>query len=137
MKNLNFEIFNSYFCANLNVQRCILPHTTIARVVFGEQISTVVTFALPQNETHSRLFVKTYRNYWNTNESTLLGELTNYLGDSFTTFTMEKTVSQDKIVVENIDPVYMDGKYNMKYDKLQNVYRTMYAKYVKNLTFSL
>jgi len=24
MKNLNFEIFNSYFCANLNVQRCIL-----------------------------------------------------------------------------------------------------------------
>ena len=85
----------------------------------------------------SRLFVKTYRNYWNTNESTLLGELTNYLGDSFTTFTMEKTVSQDKIVVENIDPMYMDGKYNMKYDKLQNVYRTMYAKYVKNLTLSL
>lgn len=115
----------------------ILPHTTIARVVFGEQISTVVTFASPQNETHSRLFVKTYRNYWKTNESTLLGELTNYLGDSFTTFTMEKTVSQDKIVVENIDPMYMDGKYNMKYDKLQNVYRTMYAKYVKNLTFSL
>ena len=24
MKNLNFEIFNSYFCANLNVQRCII-----------------------------------------------------------------------------------------------------------------
>ena len=23
MKNRNFEIFNSYFCANLNVQRCI------------------------------------------------------------------------------------------------------------------
>ena len=112
----------------------ILPHTTVARVVFGEQVNTVITFALPQNNTHSKLFVKTYRNYWNTNNSTYLGDLTNYLGDSFTKIVMEKTVFQDKIVVENIDPMYMDGKYNMKYDKLQNVYRKMYSKHVKNIS---
>jgi len=108
----------------------ILPHTTVARIIFGDLISTVITFALPQNDTHSRLFVKTYRNYWNTKDASYLGDLNNYLGDSFTRYTMEKTVKQDKSVVENIEAKYMDGKYNMMYDKLQNVYRSMYKKYV-------
>jgi phenylpropionate dioxygenase-like ring-hydroxylating dioxygenase large terminal subunit len=110
----------------------ILPHTTVARIIFGDLTSTVITFALPQNDTHSRLFVKTYRNYWNTKDTTYLGDLNNYLGDSFTRYTMEKTVKQDKSVVENIEPEHMNGKYNMMYDKLQNVYRSMYKKYVKN-----
>jgi phenylpropionate dioxygenase-like ring-hydroxylating dioxygenase large terminal subunit len=112
----------------------ILPHTTVARVIFGEQVSTVITFALPQNDTHSKLFVKTYRNYWNTNDTSSIGEFANYLGDELTKSMMEKTVSQDKFVVENIEPEHMDGKYNMKYDKLQNVYRTMYKNLVKDIS---
>ena len=114
----------------------ILPHTTVARVKFGEFTSTVVTFALPINQTHSRLFVKTYRNFWRKNslKDSFLCELYNYLGNYVTTDMMRATVLQDKGVVENILPNYMDGKFNMKFDKLQNVYKTLYKKLVHNFT---
>ena len=120
---------------NLTIENeFILPHTTVARIIFGDKTSTVITIALPQNNTHTKLFVKTYRNYWNKNDTSVLGDVNNYLGDLLTKYMMEKTVVQDKDVVENIDPLYIDGKYNMKYDKLQNVYRSMYTKHVKNIT---
>lgn len=112
----------------------ILPHTTIARVIFGNYTSTVVTNTLPLNSTHSKLFVKTYRNFWNTNNTNIWDYFYNYLGDTITKITMTKTVLQDKQVVENIKPQFMDGKFNMKYDKLQNVYKTLYKKYVYNVS---
>ena len=34
-----------------------------------------------------------------------------------------------KVVVENIDMKYMDGKFNMKFDKLQNTYKSFYKKF--------
>jgi phenylpropionate dioxygenase-like ring-hydroxylating dioxygenase large terminal subunit len=101
----------------------ILPHTTVARVIFGDYISTVITFALPLSEDKSRLFVKTYRNFWN-----------NDMGDVLTRNLMYNTMLQDKIVVENIDTKYMDGKFNMKFDKLQNTYKSFYKKLVHNFT---
>ena len=101
----------------------VLPHTTVARVVFGNSVSTVITFALPINENQSKLFVKTYRNFW-----------PNSLGDLMTKNMMLNTMYQDKIVVENIDVRYLEGKFNMKYDKLQNVYKTFYKKLVHRLT---
>jgi hypothetical protein len=100
----------------------VLPHTTVARVFFGESISTVITFALPINERQSKLFVKTYRNFW-----------PNPLGDYMTENMMRNTMLQDKWVVENIDVRYLEGKFNMKYDKLQNVYKTFYKKLVHRL----
>jgi phenylpropionate dioxygenase-like ring-hydroxylating dioxygenase large terminal subunit len=114
----------------------ILPHTTIARVIFGNMTSTVITSTLPYNETTSHLFVKTYRNFWNNNNNSLFGIIINYFGDLLTTNMMKSTVLQDKAVIENINLEYMDGKFNMKYDKLQNVYRALYKKLVKNITFS-
>jgi len=33
-------------------------------------------------------------------------------------------------VIEGIKNEHMNGRFNMKYDKLQNVYRTLYEKYV-------
>jgi phenylpropionate dioxygenase-like ring-hydroxylating dioxygenase large terminal subunit len=101
----------------------ILPHTTVARVIFGNYVSTVITFALPLSENKSRLFVKTYRNFWN-----------NDIGDVFTRNLMHNTMLQDKIVVENIDMKNMDGKFNMKFDKLQNTYKSFYKKLVHNFT---
>ena len=101
----------------------ILPHTTVARVIFGDYVSTVVTFALPLSENKSRLFVKTYRNFWN-----------NDMGDALTRNLMHNTMLQDKIVVENIDIKYMDGKFNMKFDKLQNTYKSFYKKLIHNFT---
>ena len=101
----------------------ILPHTTVARVIFGEYVSTVITFALPLSENKSRLFVKTYRNFWN-----------NEFGDTVTRKLMYNTMLQDKIVVENIDNKFMDGKFNMKYDKLQNTYKSFYKRFIHNYT---
>ena len=101
----------------------ILPHTTVARVIFGDYISTVITFALPLSENKSRLFVKTYRNFWN-----------NEMGDALTRKLMYNTMLQDKVVIENIDVRYMDGKFNMKFDKLQNTYKSFYKKLVHNFT---
>ena len=101
----------------------ILPHTTVARVIFGEFTSTVITFALPISEKKSRLFVKTYRNFW-----------TNKVGDALTENMMYTTMLQDKSIVENIDIRFMEGKFNMKFDKLQNTYKTFYKKLIH--TFS-
>ena len=98
----------------------ILPHTTVARVIFDPYVSTVITFALPVTETKSRLFVKTYRNFWK-----------NSVGDAFTENMMRTTMLQDKVVVENIDMRFMDGKFNMKYDKLQNTYKTFYKRLIR------
>jgi phenylpropionate dioxygenase-like ring-hydroxylating dioxygenase large terminal subunit len=97
----------------------ILPHTTVARVIFGEYTSTVITFALPISEKKSRLFVKTYRNFW-----------TNKVGDALTENMMYSTMLQDKAIVENIDIRFMEGKFNMKFDKLQNTYKTFYKKLI-------
>jgi phenylpropionate dioxygenase-like ring-hydroxylating dioxygenase large terminal subunit len=97
----------------------ILPHTTVARVIFGEYISTVVTFALPISDKKSKLYVKTYRNFWN-----------NALGDLVTEKMMFNTMLQDKLVVENIDFESMDGKFNMKFDKLQNTYKSFYKRFI-------
>jgi len=101
----------------------ILPHTTVARVMFGDLVSTVITFALPITETKSKLFVKTYRNFWN-----------NPLGDMVTENMMYKTMLQDKLIVENIDMRYMDGKFNMRFDKLQNTYKSFYKRFVHNFS---
>jgi len=97
----------------------ILPHTTIARVIFGDLVSTVVTFALPISETKSKLFVKTYRNFWQ-----------NPVGDKISRDLMWQTMLQDKAIVENISPLLEDGKFNMRFDKLQNTYKTFYKKFV-------
>jgi phenylpropionate dioxygenase-like ring-hydroxylating dioxygenase large terminal subunit len=112
----------------------ILPHTTIARVIFDKYVNTVMTFATPINSTNSKLFIKTYRNYWNTNNSNCLEWLHNKLGDMTTIDMMVKTAIQDKAVVENIKLKNIDGKYNMKYDKLQNTYKTLYKRFIHNLT---
>ena len=97
----------------------ILPHTTIARVIFGEYTSTVITFALPISENKSKLFVKTYRNFWQ-----------NPMGDKISKDMMYQTMLQDKVIVENIHPHFEDGKFNMRFDKLQNTYKTFYKRFI-------
>jgi len=115
-----------------------LPHTTVARVIFGDYISTVVTFSTPQNLTHSTLFVKTYRNFMYNNVVygnvflSFLNEIYNFIGDTITSYLMEQTVMQDKGVIEYIPLEKMDGTFNMKFDKLQNVYRQLYKKLIHN-----
>ena len=100
----------------------ILPHTTVARIFFGNYVNTVITFALPISDTKTKLFIKTYRNFWD-----------NKVGDFFSEYIMYNTVLQDKFIVENIDMRFKDGKFNMKFDKLQNTYKTFYKKFIKDI----
>lgn len=94
----------------------ILPHTTVARIKFGEGLTnTVITAACPISANKTRLFVKTYRNF-----------MRGFLGNAVFRTSMKQTLLEDKGVIENIDLAHMDGKFNMKYDKLQNTYRTFY-----------
>lgn len=98
-----------------------LPHTTVARIKFGENfVNTVVTAACPINERETKLFVKTYRNFFLSS-----------LFDGMFKRMMQDTLLQDKAVIESILPENIDGKFNMKFDKLQNTYKSLYKKYVK------
>ena len=98
-----------------------LPHTTIARIKFGDgMVNTVVTAACPVNERETRLFVKTYRNFFR--DSIFNGWFKKM---------MAETLNQDKAVIESIKNENMDGRFNMKFDKLQNTYRSLYKKWVR------
>lgn len=97
----------------------IMPHTTVARVIFSDMVSTIITSVLPINDKQCIIFVKTYRNF-------IYGPL----GDWYTSYAMRNTINEDRSIVENIDPSCIDGKYNMKFDKLQNIYRNFYKKYI-------
>lgn len=98
----------------------VLPHSTVARVKFGDGlVNTVITSACPINATSTRLFVKSYRNFFH-----------GWIYDKIFEKLMDDTLLQDKSVIEGIDLHNMEGRFNMKYDKLQNVYRTLYKKYI-------
>jgi len=101
----------------------VLPHSTVARVKFGDGlVNTVITSACPINSTATKLFVKSYRNFFH-----------GFIFDKIFEKLMEDTLLQDKNVIEGIDLKNMDGKFNMKYDKLQNVYRSMYKQFINRI----
>ena len=45
---------------------------------------------------------------------------------------MEKTLNEDKGVIDTIYPEYRDGNFIVKYDNLVKLYREDYAGYVDN-----
>ena len=100
----------------------ILPHTTIARVIFGDFVNTVVTSALPIEKQKTILYVKTYRNNW-VNKNPLV----DMLFDEVTRKMMDKTLNEDKVVLETIYYKHRKGQYITKYDKLVKLYREDYA----------
>lgn len=95
----------------------VLPHLSISRVRFADYLSTIITFATPITQNCTRLYVKNYRNFWK-----------NGVGDWFIRNTMFQTMNEDRRVVEEIYEEKKNGKFNMKYDKLSNTYRTLYEK---------
>lgn len=97
----------------------ILPHYTIARVKFGLFVNTIVTSALPVNENESILYVKAYRNNFVSNTFWLWNELF----DTITKSMMEKTLKEDKRVIETIKRENAEGKYLTKYDEMVKKYR--------------
>jgi vanillate O-demethylase monooxygenase subunit len=101
----------------------ILPHSTVARVKFGNGFTyTVITSACPINATTTRLFVKSYRNFFR-----------GYLFDLLFKKLIDDTLLQDKNVIDGIKNENIEGKFNMKFDKLQNTYRTFYRQHIHRL----
>ena len=126
----------------------ILPHSTVARVLFGNFSSIIITHALPISKFKTKLFVKAYRNYWsydlnNDKNQNLLYPffyLINIFGDKLTENTMFTTLKQDKAIVDNIDKKdyeSMHGKFSIVYDMFSNHYKNNYKKYYEDGPFSI
>lgn len=104
----------------------ILPHTTVARVKFGAFTNTIITSALPISKTETKLFVKAYRNNWVFNIPML-----DMFFDRITRNMMDKTLMEDKGVVDMIYSKFRDGNFITKYDELVRMYREDYASMVE------
>jgi phenylpropionate dioxygenase-like ring-hydroxylating dioxygenase large terminal subunit len=130
---------------NISVENeYILPHSTVARVKFGNYSSTIITHALPISKFKTKLFVKAYRNYWtyDTNKYNILFYpilyLLNVIGDLITKNTMYNTVNEDKLIVDNIDKSSyenLNGKFSIHYDMFSNHYRNNYKKFYEDEDF--
>jgi phenylpropionate dioxygenase-like ring-hydroxylating dioxygenase large terminal subunit len=128
-KNINIRVENEY----------ILPHTTVARAYFANHKSTTVSYALPVSKFKTKLFVKTYRDYWYIPSSLeskgplhIPFSILNKIGDEITYKTMIRTLMEDKAIVDNIeksDVPLMNGKFSILYDLLNNHYRKLYHIY--------
>jgi hypothetical protein len=138
----NKSIVNKiYNFTKINVENeYIQPHTTVARVLFGNFTSTIITIAQPISKFKTRLYVKAYRNYWYFNNSTNIFEnihnsIIINIGNLFTFYTMFETLKQDKIIVDNIDKNdyhTMHGKFCIKYDMMSNHYKHNYKKFFED-----
>ena len=124
----------------------VLPHSTVARVKFGDFTSTIITHALPISQFKTKLFVKAYRNYWSCNSNDMNNNLLlypflyliNLIGDKITENTMFNTLKQDKSIVDNIDKTdyeSMHGKFSILYDKFSNHYKNYYKKFYETGDF--
>ena len=127
-----------YNFTNITVENeYVQPHTTVARVLFGNFSSTIITIAQPISQFKTRLFVKAYRNYWYFHNSTNIFEnihnfFINNIGNLLTYYTMFETLKQDKKIIDNIDKTdykTMHGKFSIKYDMLGNHYKHNYKKF--------
>jgi len=125
-----------------------LPHSTVARVIFGNYTSTIVTHALPVSKFKTILFVKAYRSYWSydlSNEKNLnllypFLYLINIFGDNLTHNTMYSTLKQDKAIVDYIDKTNyesMHGKFSIMYDMFSNHYKKNYKLFYEDGPFSI
>jgi len=61
--------------------------------------------------------------------------ITNSIGNYITMNTMQKTLNEDKQIIDNIDKYdyeSMHGKFSIKFDKLSNLYKHYYNRFYEN-----
>ena len=149
MAGENSLVNKIYKFDNITVENeYVLPHSTVARVKFGNLTSTIITHALPVSKFKTILFVKAYRSYWsfdlnNTKNHNIfypILHLINQFGDQLTHNTMYSTLKQDKAIVDNIDKkdyMSMHGKFSIVYDMFSNHYKNNYKKFYEDGPFSI
>ena len=99
--------------------------------MYNNFVNTVITSAMPISEDKTRLFVKTYRNNLVTHIPFI-----DIFFDSIMYYLMDKTLNEDKGVIEHIYPSHRDGRFITKYDELIREYRNDYETYVDKDRFS-
>jgi phenylpropionate dioxygenase-like ring-hydroxylating dioxygenase large terminal subunit len=141
MAGENSIVSKIYNFENITVENeYTLPHSTVARVKFGNLSSTIITHALPISKFQTKLFVKAYRNYLSYDVNDVKNQnilypllyLINILGDKFTKNTMFNTLKEDKSIVDHIDKTNyhdMHGKFSIVYDLFSNHYKANYKKF--------
>ena len=102
-----------------------MPHYTVARVKFGTYTNTIITSALPVTNNKTRLFVKAYRDNW-----VFPFPPMDLPFDVLTKKLMERTLCEDKRVIDSVYYQYRDGNFITKYDELTKLYREDYDIYV-------
>ncbi len=149
MAGENSLVNKIYKFDNITVENeYVLPHSTVARVKFGNLTSTIITHALPVSKFKTILFVKAYRSYWsfdlnNTKNHNIfypILHLINQFGDQITHNTMYSTLKQDKAIVDNIDKtdyISMHGKFSIVYDMFSNHYKNNYKKFYEDGMFTI
>ena len=149
MAGENSLVNKIYNFSNIIVENeYVLPHTTVARVLFGNFSSTIITHALPISKFKTKLFVKAYRSYWShnllnsENQNILypLLNLINILGDMVTNKAMVSTLKEDKEIVDNIDKTSyegMHGKFSIVYDLFSNSYKNHYKHFYEDGPLSI
>jgi phenylpropionate dioxygenase-like ring-hydroxylating dioxygenase large terminal subunit len=118
----------------------VLPHSTVARIKFGNWSSTIITHALPISKFKTRLFVKAYRSYWsydlkNAKNQNILYPFMHFInkaGDAITKNSMVCTLKEDKSIIDLLDKSSyesMHGKFSIAYDAFSNHYKNYYKKF--------
>ena len=107
--------YNYYTDNNVKIENeYLLPHTTISRVYFSGFNSTVISYALPITKSKTKLFVKYYSSYNNSNC------IIHFLGDKFIKNLIYTMFKQDILFIG------YDKSYNSIFS---NHYKLNYKKY--------
>lgn len=102
-----------------------LPSTTVTRVTANNIIKTVVTKALPIDESNTMLFWEVHRNFVNDNH------IVARVGDLILHYLMEKTLLEDIDILKVVNEKYRIGCLNTKYDVTILNYRKAKDKFKK------
>jgi nitrite reductase/ring-hydroxylating ferredoxin subunit len=93
------------------------PDATIARVFFGDFVSTIYIQLRPINDIQTVAYVKAIRNYFVADEQNksfflrMYAKLINFVGDKLTEITMIDTLEEDATIIANLDK-YEKKKFN-------------------------
>lgn len=114
------------------------PYATVARVLFGNFVSTIYIQTRPVNDNYSISYVKAIRNYLVENEEKgfffqrMYAKFINTIGDKLTENTMIQTLEEDAKIVGNLDE-HEKNKFifSTQSDSFPFLYAKMYKEFLK------
>lgn len=102
-----------------------MPSTTITRVIAGNIVKTVHTFTTPRQGKSSTLYWRIYRNFWVHPQLVIV----DMLGDFLIRVLMNRTLEEDRSILEKIYEDRRDSKILTRYDISIKKYREMVERF--------